>query len=376
MTRLARVAIVAVGCGYMPSLAAPGENPAPAPAPVPAPTPAPTSLPTPGTLVVVELLSLEVVRGELLSGDDDQIVIKSALLGQLPIARAQIKSVNAEAAPRSAATLAAAPPAPASPPVADQPAPPPNPASPPLPAPPTPAPAPKPPAPTTPAPPAEPQPVWSGSAGFSLSGVTGTAGDRVSIRTDLDLNRTLPTTALQFKTTYTHAWDEGETRENRFFGEGRYRWNFPDSEFQGFAAVTIEHDQFAPWDWRAATNLSLGYPIIKTDDARLVIRGGGGASRKFGGIDDRIIPEAIVGLEALYKITKSIKLIAGSDAFLAVNLLDLSEIRSRTNARLEFALDEAARLTLSFGLEHLYDDTSNLRTQNDVQYFVRLGFAF
>jgi len=334
-----------------------------------------------GAVVRIELVSGESLRGTVLAVDATKITIQSMALGPQDLRPDQIKSLAADpppppppppappapapaavAAPSPAPAPPAAPAAPAAEPAAPAPVPPPQPAA---------------PAPTTPPPPAgEPQPVWSGSVGFSLNGVTGTSRERVAVRTDVEANRTLPTEALLFKANYAHAWEEGETSENRLFGDSRYRWNFPESEFQGFIALTLEHDQFTPWDWRVASNLSVGYPIYKDADARVLIRGGGGVSRKFGGFDNRIIPEAIFGAEATYRITETIKFIAGSDTFMAVNLLDLSEIRARSNARVEFALDPESRLTLSLGLEHLYDNTSNLRTQNDLQYFVRVGYSF
>lgn len=325
-----------------------------------------------GAVVRIELISGESLRGTVLAVESSKITVQSMALGPQVLRRDQIKSLAADpppptptpTPPATAASLptSAPPAAPAAAPAAAAPVPPPQLAT---------------PAPTTPPPPTEePQPVWSGSVGFSLNGITGTSRERVAVRTDVEANRTLPTEALQFKANYAQAWEEGDTSESRLFGESRYRWNFPESEFQGFIALTLERDQFTPWDWRVASSVSVGYPIYKDADARILIRGGGGVSRKFGGFDNRIIPEAIFGAEATYRVTETIKLIAGSDTFLAVNLLDLSEIRARSNARIEFALDPQSRLTLSLGLEHLYDDTSNLRTQNDLQYFVRVGYSF
>ena len=173
---------------------------------------------------------------------------------------------------------------------------------------------------------------------------------------------------------YFNSEDSGESSENSAFIAARQDWNL-DDRWIFFADARGDYDMFKSWRYRVQGHVGVGYRLITEEDFRLTPRVGIGASKEFGSDDNRIIPEALAGVDLEWDITENQSFVAST--YYYPNLLDIGEFRWTVSAGWNIKIDQADGLSLTVGLLNEYDsDVDPGIEHNDFKLFGGLAFDF
>ena len=216
---------------------------------------------------------------------------------------------------------------------------------------------------------------WSGSVQVGFSGTSGNS-DNNTFRTQVSGTRATEAIDTSIVLVYRYSQQDSDDTENRFRADLRNDWKFgEDSRWVFFTKGTAEWDEFQDWDWRFSGALGLGYYFIKNDKTSLLGRVGVGGSYETGGMDDGFVPEGLLGVDFLHKLTDKQTITVTSEYLPSFD--DLTEFRWNTSARYNIKLDDENGLYLSIGVDHRYDsDAGDDFDESDFDYFATLGWDF
>lgn len=215
---------------------------------------------------------------------------------------------------------------------------------------------------------------WAGSVEVGLNGASGNT-DRFSFRSSLNARRETDEMVTSTSLLYIYAEEDSDKSESRFSSLLRNDWLLEDSPWRVFLEGTAEWDEFKAWDWRVTGAGGLGYEFIMDERTELIGRVGVGFSREFGGADDDIVPEGLLGLDFSHKLSERQKVSASATYY--PDLEDLEEFRLIATANWEVLIDPEANLSLKVGVEDRYDSTPGEGFEhNDLSYFAMLVWAF
>ncbi len=215
---------------------------------------------------------------------------------------------------------------------------------------------------------------WTGNVALGLNGATGNT-ERFSMRGEIGGTRDTKRMTTTARTYYTYATDDGTVSESRFFLGARNDWKLENDRWFVFAEGSAEFDDFQDWDWRLAAAGGVGYYFIRNDKTTLNGRVGAGLSKKIGGDDTAIRPEALIGADLSHQLTERQKITAG--ATLYPDLSEAGEFRLVSNAAWEILVDPEVNMSLRLGVEDRYDSMpGNGFKKNDFSYFAMLVWEF
>lgn len=152
-----------------------------------------------------------------------------------------------------------------------------------------------------------------------------------------------------------------DIRIDRLLGDSRWTLFFLNQEL---------YDEFQAFDLRVSLNSGLGYQLIDTEIVDLLTRFGAGASREFGGPDDRWAQEALFGFDYEHQLTPSQRLTAKVDYY--PEWKDFERYRVVADLGWEIDLDQPKNLSLKFSILDRYDSTPNGVDPNELNYAVLL----
>lgn len=226
-----------------------------------------------------------------------------------------------------------------------------------------------------PPPPApEPDVVWDNriTVGFGLS-------EGNTVRSNVNAQwrsaRESDTSRLTLGAGYFYATDESETSENRASAGFVHDWLFEESRWLLFADGRYDYDQFQTWDHRVAGHGGVGYHLADTDDLDITLRAGAGAAKEFGGPDDDIRPEGVLGADLDWRIT-SRQTLAGSTRYYP-SFDDTSEFRTLSSLDYSIQIDQMDGMSISFGVIHEYQsDVAPEDEEHDVRVYGGLTLDF
>lgn len=310
-----------------------------------------------GAPVTVTLKTGEVLRGKFAGVADGNVVIDHPVLGRVNVPTTEMSGWASTPADPAAVVPAPVVPAGAPPAPADAGA-----------------------AGGTPPPPPPPPPPtsffqgWTGSVELGLNGSEGNTS-RINVRGGLTAARKTEETETSFGFSYTYAKDDGDETENKGQIDLRNDWILgKDSPWRVYALGKVEYDTFQNWDWRTSAFAGIGYQFVKTETTSLIGRFGAGASKEFGGDDNRIHPELNLGMDFEHKFTERQKMFVTLDYY--PDLLNLSDFRFVGKAGYEILLDPESGLSLKLGVEDRYDSTPDGAKRNDIDYFALMVLKF
>ncbi len=291
----------------------------------------------------IELITGEVLRGEIVQRTAEWLVLDHQILGRLEIPAQAVRRVDDLL------------PAPSSPPtelVRDTRKSQPNPA------PHTPAP------PPTPTP--EPGPRWHSKIEFGFAATEGNSEDAnltLAFRSLIDRGFDMYT----FDSRYSLRTSRGDRSENKLTAGLLAEWPLSDPRWSYFAQSRYDFDEFQSWDHRITGGVGVGYHLIDINgvdpagNARDVFdlraRLGLGLRREFGSTNERIQPEGIFGGDLVWQLDSHQRLAAGTTFF--PNLDETSEFRVVTNAEWVLDLDTMDGLSLKLGLAHEFQSVTD-----------------
>lgn len=296
---------------------------------------------------IVTLTNGDIIRGTLVSSADaDPLVITHPVLGQVSFPRASVTKVAtmsvADAGKATADAAAAAGKYPPPPPAPD------------------------------------PDSWFKGWKGLIEGGANGSAGntETLSFRLGVGAVRETSQTKTAAGFSYNYGTDEGEKSKDNARLEIRNDW-LPQngSKWRPFAQAALDYDTFQDWDYRWSAYGGVGYEWIKTDKVFVLPRAGLGLTQEIGGSDNKIHPEALLGLDAEYKINDTSKLYFNGDSYWALD--EIPDYRLLLRAGYETLLDSKSGMTLKLGVEDKYDSTpGDGRKRSDFTYFALIVWPF
>lgn len=215
---------------------------------------------------------------------------------------------------------------------------------------------------------------WDGVIEGGLSGSEGNT-ETLDLRFGLELERLTKEMETTVGFNYSYGLESGDEVKNRAVLNLRNDWNFGDSPWGFFLQGRGEYDEFQDWRWRLSAFAGPSYAFIRTDDTLLRGRVGAGITREFGGEENAIQPEGLIGLDFRHKFTETHRVFATAEYL--PSLSNWPDYRLYGRAGYEVMLSESTNMVLRLGAENRYDSSPGLgRKRNDLEYFVTIGWRF
>lgn len=215
---------------------------------------------------------------------------------------------------------------------------------------------------------------WTKRVEVGANGVQGNA-EGASLRANVQASRGDERTQASIGGVYEYATSRGDVTQNRLAVNGRAERLMVGSAWRSFVLGSYETDQFRDWDHRLTAGGGFGYQFIRSERTSLIARGGMSAARDLGGLDERIRPEAILGLDFTHSISERQR-VSGALDFLP-DVADTRAYRVNTRASWEVMIDPESHLSLRIGGENRYDATaSGGSRRDDLSYFAVLAVEF
>jgi putative salt-induced outer membrane protein YdiY len=294
---------------------------------------------------LVTLTNGDIIKGVLVS-DGDPVIIDHSILGRVSFPRSAVASVSTMSMDDAGKATAAAAEA-----AAKFPPPPPAP---------------------------DPDSFFKGWKGLIEGGVNGASGNTEELSARFGIGATRETSKMKtaLSLSYNYGTNDGEKSKDNGRFDARNDW-LPqgDSKWRPFVQGAVEYDTFQDWDWRASGYAGLGYELIKTDKILLLPRFGIGASKEFGGEDNKIHPEALLGADFAWTIDDRSKFFISADTYWLLD--ELPAYRAFIKAGYEIVMDEKTGMLLKLGIEDRYDSTPGEgKNRNDLNYFALIAIPF
>jgi putative salt-induced outer membrane protein YdiY len=169
---------------------------------------------------------------------------------------------------------------------------------------------------------------------------------------------------------YALSYSENEIDDHNARATALRDWLFPGSRWLAFSYTAYDYDDFEAWEHRLTTGAGPGYRIIpKGPPFDLTLRTGPFLTYEFGDEDDAR-PEYGLGFFANWKINEGTELRAHEVYY---QTLDELEFRNITGVELKLRLVAARGISLKLGVDNEYDSSSE-DSKNNLKY--RSTFSF
>ena len=212
---------------------------------------------------------------------------------------------------------------------------------------------------------------WDMGVNFGLNGSEGQNRSQ-SIVTGAYVKRDAELWTLDSKINYNLTSANSIETQNNALLDVRVDRNLHKSAWTLYILNQTLYDEFQPFDLRVSINSGVGYKWVDTACFNLIGRFGAGASREFGGPDDRWAAEALFGLDYEYLISDKQRLTAKVDYF--PEWADFSQYRVVSDAGWEIDLDKPKNMSLRFTVNDRFDSTPNGVDPHLVNYAVLLNW--
>jgi hypothetical protein len=213
---------------------------------------------------------------------------------------------------------------------------------------------------------------WKRTFALGVSGTQGNARNNNVLAT-LDLDYEDDDKRWNFDAAYRFGSDDGATTDHNAYALLHRDWLLRKSSWFFFANTRFDYDQFKTWTYRANGSGGIGYQFLKRE--RFELKGLLGPSLTKQWSESDFFVEALVGLDALWKISKDHSLRLSNTIYPALN--DLGEFRNLSTLAWKWKLMEDPGLSLIAGVDNEYESSveSGLK-HNDVKYSTSIGIDF
>jgi len=219
-----------------------------------------------------------------------------------------------------------------------------------------------------------PKKLWDGNFTLGLGGSEGNS-ETFDLQFGFHANRKTESNALTLGVDYNKQTSKTVTTAHRLFFEGRFELLTDVSRWSFFVHQTIEYDEFDKFDVLDATDIGMGYQLIKTETTTFVGRFGFGFSHQYGGPDDgRYVPEAVFGLQFERQLNKRQKFVGTVEY--APDVTFFERYRVRSQAAWDILLDQERNLSMRLGVLNRYNSLSDGARPNDLDYALMLMWKF
>lgn len=213
---------------------------------------------------------------------------------------------------------------------------------------------------------------WDGSFEVALSGSEGNT-EEFDVRIGVALERLTSTMETRVNASYLYGTDDGQESENEARLGLINDW-LTDTPWRYFLTGVVDYDEFENWDIRTQAFGGVGYALIDDERTDLLLRAGIGGSREFGGSDNKIRPEALLGFNFEHRFNDDHKVY--STFYWLPEIEDIGPYRFEATAGYEILLDADNNMRFRVGLTDSYDSTPNGAKRNDLDYYAGIVFDF
>ncbi len=215
---------------------------------------------------------------------------------------------------------------------------------------------------------------WSGTFEAGVNGSTGNT-DNQNIRGAFVAKHKTDTRVIDLGFTYQRATQDNEVTANNSLTEGRVTWPEADSPWGTFVGASVQTDKFRDFDYRVGVNAGRSYDFEDTKDTWLQGRFGLGLSKDYGGDDDGVRPEGVLGIDYWHNLSATTKVTAGGEIYPILN--DLGQYRALARTAWQTQIADDSPWIFKIGLEMDYDSTAEGDVhKTDWDYFASLGYTF
>jgi putative salt-induced outer membrane protein YdiY len=211
---------------------------------------------------------------------------------------------------------------------------------------------------------------WDTGIELGLNGSAGT-NDALSIRTGGYIKRESRFSRLSLSSYYNRTSTGGNETQNNANLDVRNDWMLDDkSPWTLFGTGNVFYDQFQAFDVQTNVNSGVGYWFVHDPGLGMIGRLGAGASREFGGPDDRWVPESLLGFEYNQQLATNQKFSTKLDYFPEWD--QIGEYRVVADAGWEIELIQPSNMSLKISASDRFDSTPNGAEPHLVNYSVLL----
>lgn len=219
--------------------------------------------------------------------------------------------------------------------------------------------------------PEAPKSPWSGSISFAIAGYDN-VNSNVELRVGGELKRKTDVDELTITARYFFGVQNAQTQNNNFLATVDYRRDLENKLWYVFGTGQFQYDEFQSWEQRLSAWGGIGHWFVKEEQLDVNARIGFGVSYEFG--PDRVLPEALAGVEVEWRPTKNNKLVAFFTFFPDVG--DIQEFRFTTGAKWVMKIEGVDGLAFEAGVSDDYQSQITSGTRNDFRYFAGLKYDF
>jgi putative salt-induced outer membrane protein YdiY len=211
---------------------------------------------------------------------------------------------------------------------------------------------------------------WDTGLELGINGSSGSS-EAFSIRAGGYIKRESRFSKLDLSGYHNRTTTAGESTQNNAQFDVRNDWLLDEkSPWTLYATTNVFYDEFQAFDVQTNANTGVGYRFVYDEDLGLIARLGAGASREFGGPDDRWVPESLLGFEYNQQLATNQKLTAKLDYFPEWD--QVGEYRLVADAGWEIELLQPSNMSLKISASDRFDSTPNGAEPNLVNYSVLL----
>lgn len=213
---------------------------------------------------------------------------------------------------------------------------------------------------------------WTRTFQLGVSGAKGNTRNN-DVLAALDLDYEDDERRWAFDAAYRFGAADGETNKHDAFTQLRRDWLLPGSRWFFFGIGRFDYDQFKSWRTRLNGSGGVGYQFVKGERFELQGLFGPSVTKEFN--EDDFFVEALVGLEALWKIAPGHTLGLSNTIFPALN--DLGEFRNLSSLAWKWKLMEDPGLSLVAAVDNEYESKVESGLKHyDVKYSTSIGIDF
>jgi len=216
---------------------------------------------------------------------------------------------------------------------------------------------------------------WFGPAPWTIRyelGINGSNGENetFSMRTGGDIQRETERWKIDSSVSYNQNTSNRVETQNNAKLDTRLDRLLGNSPWTLYFLTNLLYDKFQAFDMRLTLNTGVGYHVFDSPELKLLGRFGAGASREFGGPDDRTPQEILFGLDYEQQLSKIQRLTATVDYYPEWN--NFNQYRIVSDLSWEIDLDRPENVSLKLSIQDRYDSTSGEIAPNLFNYAVLL----
>ena len=215
---------------------------------------------------------------------------------------------------------------------------------------------------------------WKFKVELGVSGKEGN-GDQSDLRAAIEAKQEDDEGRWLFRAIWNYSDGEDTKTKDNVDLLGARDWKIPDSPWFYYAAVRHEWDEFQDWSKRLTASAGVGRELVNKENYRLRARAGYSTVNESGTDAESWRPEGLIGFNGEWDITENQAFEFNS--FYFPDFDDGGEYRITSRAQYKIKLTDFDNIAIAAGLDNEYD-SHRVRPfdRNVLNYYVALLYEF